>query len=67
MPEWKYRSQMMVVPEAIRERMVEANSQRLALKRRWIAWSGRCVVEVRYELMVWPIGVVLSANSFSIQ
>lgn len=40
--------------------MLGAASHLLAVKRRWIDWSGREAVEVRYWLMIWPVGVVRS-------
>lgn len=40
--------------------MLGAASHLLAVKRRWIDWSGRVAVEERYWFIIWPVGVVRS-------
>jgi hypothetical protein len=40
--------------------MAGAASHLFAVKRRWMDWSGRVVVEERYWLIIWPVGVVRS-------
>jgi hypothetical protein len=57
-PEKAYLSQIMVVPSFKRDSIVDAISQRLAEKRRWMACSSSSEVDLRYESIIWPIVVV---------
>lgn len=42
--------------------MLGAASHLLAVKRRWIDWSGRVAEEERYWFIIWPVGVVRSGG-----
>jgi len=61
-PENAYRSHTIIAPEFKVLWMAALFSQRLAENKRWIAWSSRSEVLERYELIIWPIGVVRSGN-----
>lgn len=45
--------------------MLGAASHLLAVKRRWIDWSGRVAEDERYWFIIWPVGVVRSEEDVS--